>query len=404
MTRTLTAHGLVEGTRSACVATILHRFEEEILNYGSDAAIVLDAAARDPGCATAQAYAGALHLFRTTREGHARAAPFIAAARRIGGEGARERSMVTAVSRWAKDDFDGAGSALAAHVAREPGDLFAVKLLQYLCFTRGDAAGMLAAIETVIDQHRGDARAHGMRAFALDQCSRHDDAEAAARLALEIAPDPWAHHALAHVMDAQGRVEEGLAWMRNHAEAWSGCTSFLYTHNWWHAALFHLALGDSDGALALYHERVWAKRKDYAQDQVNAISLLARLELAGVDVGDRWHELADRVRPRASDALDGFLDLHYVYALARAGDSRHVVALLAALRDAIVPGAERWRQVALDAARGMAAFACGRFAEAAWRLGPIAADFALLGGSTVQRALFARVLAAARLGATARAA
>lgn len=397
MTELYTPRGIAVGTHSAVVTAMVHGFEEEVLNYGSDAAVVLEAAALDPDCATAQAYAAALHLFRTTREGHGRAAPFIAAALRLGGRNARERQLVTAVAAWAADDLDASTEALAFAIAEDANDLFAVKLLQYLRFARGDAGGMLAAIDGVIDHHRDDARAHGMRAFALDQCGRHAAAEAAALLAIEIAPDPWAHHALAHVMDSQGRHGEGRRWMRDHADAWEGCTSFLYTHNWWHAALFHLALGDADGALDLYHGRVWGVRKDYAQDQINAISLLARLELHGIDVGDRWQELADYVRPRCRDALDGFLDLHYVYALARAGAKTDVTALLGARRMAALRGAPHDR-FALAAATGLAAFASGRRGEAARRLDKVAPSLVLLGGSTVQRALFTLVHQVARNG------
>ena len=41
--------------------------------------------------------------------------------------------------------------------------------------------------------------------------------------------------------------------------------------------------------------------KEYPQDQINAVSLLARLELAGVDVGPRWADVADHLALRLAD-------------------------------------------------------------------------------------------------------
>ena len=94
----------------------------------------------------------------------------------------------------------------------------------------------------------------------------------------------------------------------------------MYTHNWWHAALFRLDMDDAAASLALFDTRVWGVRKTYVQDQVNAVSLLSRLELRGVDVGDRWTDVAAHVLPRIHDRQNAFLDLHYLYALARAGE------------------------------------------------------------------------------------
>jgi len=394
MTATSELHGSVNDARPALLDQALHDFEQEVLNYGCNAGALLAALPQDPDRALGTSYAALLQLFRATHEGNERARQMARVALGQRADTPRERSLVSAVARWAEGNLAGAAAILRAIVERDPADLFAAKLQQQLLFSTGRTAAMLQAIKPVAAALPHEPRMLAMLAFALDQNGLHREAERTARGALEIAPHPWAHHALAHVLDAEGRGAEGRAWMRDHADAWAGCTSFLYTHNWWHAALFHLMLGDHDGALALYHERVWAVRKDYAQDQINAVSLLARLELAGVDVGDRWQEVAQFVRPRRHDAIDGFLDLHYAYALARAGDRAAVGDLLAALADAAVTG-ERRRRIALSACRGITAFGVGNHAGAARHLGPVVASLPLLGGSTVQRQLFTDVAIAA---------
>lgn len=372
-------------------------FEQAVLRYHRDAALIVDAPAMDPACPLAHAYAALVQILRHSREGLARAAPLIAHARTLPAS-RREALLIAAIGAWQAEDLPAARAPLDRLVTALPEDLFAAKLLQLLFFAEGDAASMRAVIERVLPAHADSAAAHGMHAFALDQTDQPRAAERAARHALALGPDPWAHHALAHVMDRQGRHAEGRDWMHAYALDWAGCSSFLYTHAWWHAALFHLALGDHDGALELYRTRVWTMRKDYAQDQINAISLLARLELAGVDVGDRWAEIAGHIAPRAGDAVDGFLDLHYAYALARAGDDQGVAALLSQACAGDVAGAPHWRRIMPAAAGGLVAFARGRHDEA-WRLlAPVQPSLRLLGGSTVQRDLFRRVMLAARAG------
>jgi hypothetical protein len=52
------------------------------------------------------------------------------------------------------------------------------------------------------------------------------------------------------------------------------------------------------------------------------VSLLARLELAGIDVGARWNDVAGYLLQRQADHVLPFLDLQYLYGLARAGAAR----------------------------------------------------------------------------------
>jgi hypothetical protein len=77
--------------------------------------------------------------------------------------------------------------------------------------------------------------------------------------------------------------------------------------------------GRNARALDLYDRHVWGVVKSYSQDQIGAVSLLTRLELAGVDVGERWRELGDHLAQRSADLVQPFLTLQYLYGLARAG-------------------------------------------------------------------------------------
>ena len=97
---------------------------------------------------------------------------------------------------------------------------------------------------------------------------------------------------VAHCLEARGKMLEGVAFLESMSDTWESCNSFMYTHNWWHLALFLIDLDRADEALALFDKRVWGVWKEFCEDQINAISLLARLELRGVDVGDRWADVA----------------------------------------------------------------------------------------------------------------
>ena len=235
-----------------------------------------------------------------------------------------------------------------------------------------------------------------MRAFGLEECNRIDEAEAEARRAIEIdRRDPWAHHVVAHCLEARGRMLEGVAFLRSMSDTWAPCNSFMYTHNWWHLALFLIDLDRTGEALALFDGHVWGVDKDFSEDQVNAVSLLARLELHGAEVGGRWADVAAHLKPRLHEHFTPFLDLHYLYGLARGGEDNAVTEMLASLEDraerATESEREAWADCAVPAAHGLAAHAKGDHAAAARYLGQALPHLAAIGGSIAQRALFGAI-------------
>jgi len=372
-------------------------FVDGFLGYETRAAEVIGAAEANPDSVLLNAYAATLWLLLEAPEAAERAAPYLARAQAAAGQAhPRERAFVDFVAAWSADDIPGA-LGIAEQIQKAwPRDLLALKLRHYHDFNRGDFPAMLRAAAAALP-HAGDvAYLHGMLAFAYEQCHLLAEAEAAARRALDLKrKEPWAQHALAHVMLTQGRIDEGVAFLEGVQDTWTGLNSFMDTHLWWHLALFYLSQGRFDAALALYDDHVWALEKDYSQDQVGAVSLLARLELAGVAVGDRWGDLAERLAARADDVVQPFLTLQYLYGLARAGRPE-ADALLAAVRRAALDAPafvrETWREVALPAAEGLVAHARGDYPAALQGLRAALPRLAEIGGSHAQRDLFEQLI------------
>ena len=387
---------LVDGD-PALVAGV-NDFVEGFLAYETRAENILATAAAFPGAVMAQVYAGWLWMFLEAPEAAERARPFLQAAQaalRPGPTPAhdREREQVALLADWVAGDTAAVEARAARVAARWPQDLAVVKLAQYLAFNRGDAPAMLRIILAVLPAHAHNAYAHGMAAFAYEQCHRLDEAEAAARQALALQRrEPWAQHALAHVLLTRGRVDEGLQFLEGVRDTWTDLNSFMVTHLWWHLAVFYLARGRFADALALYDGQVWGVSPGYSQDQIGAVQLLSRLEWVGVDVGERWAQLAEHLAARAEDTTEPFLSLLYLYGLARAGrpEAQRLLAAITA-RAAAAQGEARiaWQDAALPTARGLVALARGDAAAADAALAQGLPRLVRIGGSHAQRDLFA---------------
>ena len=84
-----------------------------------------------------------------------------------------------------------------------------------------------------------------MYAFGLEETGDYARAEEVGRRAVELnARDAWASHAVAHVMEMQARLDEGISWLETTSRSWARDNGFAY-HNHWHLALYHLDLGDA---------------------------------------------------------------------------------------------------------------------------------------------------------------
>ena len=381
---------------SAATIAGIDDFVGGFLAYETRAANILAAAEADPDCALANAYAAMVWLFLESPDGPSKAAPYLARAEATAAHAtARERITVAATRAWADNDIPRA-LAIGEQCAVEfPRDLAVAKVTQYHYFNVGDAPGMLRVAGHILPASAELPYAHGLAAFAYEQCHMLDDAERAARAAIRLQrKEPWAHHALAHVLLTQGRNDEGRAFLDDMKDTWTGLNSFMLTHNWWHLSLVMIEQGEAARVLDHYATHIWGVWKEYSQDQIGAVSLLARLELAGVDVGDRWQDLADHLVPRIHDRVQPFLDMHYLYGLARAGRAE-ADAMLDGVRASAETAPEfvrpAWREVAVPACEGLLSHARGDHATAARRLLSVLPRLPEIGGSHAQRDLFEQV-------------
>ncbi len=384
----------------AATAAGYNAYVDEFLSYGSDLRALFGVADATPQAPLINAHAAALHLAFEGAEGWDAARVYLERMEcRKGDATERERLFCDAVGAWAARDFNAARAALDELTVRWPGDLCAIKWGQYHAFNLGDAGALLRFGERARIAHENRPYAHGMIAFALEQNHRLEEAEEEGLRAAQIAiDDAWAHHAVAHVMDAAGRPRDGAHWLDHCAHTWDRKGVFIRDHNWWHAALFRLALGLNTEAVSIFDERLWGEWPEFPQEQIGAVSMLWRLELRGADVGQRWTPIVEQVRMRMDDHLLPFHDLHYLYALARAGTGAEADAFLAGMRkraqtteDAT---AEIWADIAVPAGEAIIAFLRGDRDGAAKTLNALTPSLHRIGGSHAQRHVFEETIEA----------
>jgi len=269
-------------TDSASGVEALDRFLIAMLSFSKEAEVIDTAIASDPTCAIANAYAASLHLFVGSHEALSRSKPYLQIAEQYQASAtAHEQLFIEAIAAWSRRDMVQAIAAHEAIATQFPRDLLSVQICQFHYANTGNTEGLLRIAEQVFPANSDNPFAYAMLAFGLEENYRLSEAEAWGRKATEIRHfHPWAHHAVAHVLETQGRLEDGITWMNSVSDTWTQCGSSFYTHLWWHTALFYLDLEDVSTVLDLYDRHVWGgARKAFARDQIHSIAFMGRRAL-----------------------------------------------------------------------------------------------------------------------------
>jgi tetratricopeptide (TPR) repeat protein len=245
------------------------------------------------------------------------------------------RRHAEAARAWLRGNSVHAVALYDALLTDRPRDILALAVAHALDFHLGRRRRMRDRIAKVLPhwtaEMPGYASVLAIYAFALEENGQYRRAERIARQALTLDPGhPGAIHVVAHVMEMQGRVRDGLAFLAAVESAWREGTG-LSVHLAWHRALFHLDANDPEGALAIYDTRIATAGSADMSALADGSALLWRLQLQGVDLGERWRLLADRWAMHNLADARPFYVVHAMMAFVAAGRPTAAMRLAEAL-------------------------------------------------------------------------
>jgi len=386
---------------SGCNAQALDLFERanhEFRCFAGNPLASADAAlAAAPGLVMAHVLRAWLLLLSTEAPAVPAAAQALADARQLAHD-EREGMHIRAAELLCAKRWRAAGLMLEELNAHYPLDVLALQVGHQIDFFSGDTRMLRDRVAAVLpawsDAVPGWHAVLAMLAFGCGENGEYTRAERLGRQAAELEPrDAWAHHAVAHVLEMQGRRDEGVHWMEGNA-GWQQ-DNFLAVHNWWHLALHHLARDDATAVLRLYDGPVHGHRPSVVAELIDASALLWRTELRGHAVGERWTALASLWEPHAASGHYAFNDFHAAMAFARAGRDDALGDLQSAQRQALCrddDNAAFTREVGAPAVQGIVAHAQGDFDRAVELLRPIRTSSHRFGGSHAQRDVIEQTL------------
>jgi tetratricopeptide (TPR) repeat protein len=389
------ARGLEVTAADAAAVAAADDFAARLLRLDQGVEAILDAVGHWPDTPIVQLYAAAFWLYGQTGEAIENAAARLQACNALA-MNAREGALSGALAHWLANDNLRAVEAMEAITAEWPADLCTAKFAEFLYYVLGQqhmGPRFLAHMNRLEPVHASDPDFLAMASFASELCDNFAAAEKRAERALLIEPrNPWAQHALSHVLIRQGRVREGLARMETFLPLLATCGRPIHSHDAWHLALLHLEELDIEATMRVFRDHIWGITPDFVVEQLDAIALLWRIEMAGTAMDTEWPSIAEHVAPRADETFMPFMNAHYVYALARAGRTDELAAALAAVRERSAGGdeeAERvWAPVGRAVVEAAAAFGAGERARAAALLDPVMPMMTWIGGSDAQDDLF----------------
>ncbi len=146
----------------------------------------------------------------------------------------REKLHVAAANAWATGDIEGAATYWETALKADPTDILSLRLAHDTHFFLGASQKLRDVPVSVLPAYASGSRERGfvlgMASFGLEETGEYAEVEKTGREAAEINPtDTWGIHAVAHVLEMQGRLDEGITWLCGQEPYWANSPSWLST-------------------------------------------------------------------------------------------------------------------------------------------------------------------------------
>ena len=382
--------------------------DDYMLFAGEPVGRLLETAEVDPDFAMGYCFTGCLRLFGGVGPTHPRVSLELRAARaRRGRVLPREQAHIDAFDTAATGEFSKAGRMWDDILEEYPYDMMAAKCAHESYFLVGEAWRLQKSAQDILPKWSDNMPYYGyllgMGAFGLEEVGEYAEAEKMGRRAVEIEPrDGWAVHAVAHVMQMQGRCDENIEWLESTVDDWRDAV-WLSGHLWWHLCLPLLEKEQFDRVFDIYDARMATCDEDMVTRLMDCTSMLWRLEEFGLDVGDRWEPLADKWLRHADEHAIAFTDAHFAMTMA-ASDRQRTLRRFNQSQHAYVEGeastnGEIIGRIGKSLCEGIGAYRDEEFDTAADKIGPVIGETWRIGGSNAQRDVFRLTLTNALLKA-----
>ncbi|CAN6476327.1 unnamed protein product [Victoria cruziana] len=326
----------VRTSSDACILAI-DAYYQQVLSYGRNCKVIMDAVAEDKDCVMANVLAA---VYRRNKL-QLSAAHLAVAKANLERATSYEKSVYDAVSCSMVDgaDDDTILSSQLELIKKYPRNLVSLKRAQIICFYLARPDFSLYLVEQVLPENKQEPYIYGMLSFPLLELGRMRDAETAAREGLSInKDDQWSQHALCHVLQYECRFKEAVEFMESSSMSWNSCSSFMITHNWWHVALCYLDGHLLHKAFEVYDQHIWHEldKDDADKSEVclNALGFMLRADVRGyIDDNDfRLTTLAACVSDKTTWCLEWMVDILAIWAFTRTGEVSKAKDLLNAVK------------------------------------------------------------------------
>ncbi|MDF1653889.1 MAG: hypothetical protein P1U34_02160 [Coxiellaceae bacterium] len=387
------AHQLDVTTDDDQAIKFINVFVENLMLFDKETDKIFEHANAKPECALLQCYAALMYVFCQSKNEALLANQYIdRALTHYDDLTPREQLFIQAAQAGIENRFEDALKFYEDIGKQWPNDLVAAKMLSFHCFETGEDSRQLNYFKKHGRANAEQPHFLAMLAFAYELNGEVDQCIHIANKSIELlAHNPWGYHALAHAYTNNGQYHNGIRVLRETESIWSKGNQYIQSHMGFHLAALYLTELDYDNAIDIYHQYVWDKQPDTIVEQTDAILLLWYIELAGRNLSYEWQRLTPHIEPHTNEFSFPFLNIIFIYALQRAGETDKATKALQALKQFSDQQqgeeATRWQQYGLPLAEACMAFGEKNYDQSS-KLLANTFTFTEAGGSDEQRGVF----------------